>query len=192
MLACLQLGSTAWQPARAGESESETEEKERTGTSDEEREYQIKAAFLLNFIRYTTWPESAFEDKDSPLVLQVVGADPFGKVLDKTFEDEKAGGRKIVIRRTLHLPETVEGHLAFCGKLTDEQQESLIKACAKRPILLVGESEGFAQEGACVNFFLQSRKTRFEINIDALGEGELTMSPDVLKLARIVHTRREQ
>lgn len=161
-------------------------------TTEEEREYQIKAAFLLNFIRYTTWPESAFEGPNDPLVLLVVGDDPFGKTLDETFKDEKVGNHRVVVRRVGQVPEAPAGHLVFCGRQSDEARARLIAACAKRPVLLVGESSGFAEDGACVNFYLQERKTRFEINVDALAAGELEMSPAVLKLARIVHTRRER
>lgn len=192
LLAFLALGRVdgAFAPPDVHGAEGAVEEKEK-GTTDEEREYQIKAAFLLNFIRYTTWPKSAFEDERSPIVMAVVGKDPFGRILDETFKDEKVDGRKVVLRRVEAVPEELDAQLVFCGPLTVEERERLIDVCAKRAVLLVGESPGFAEAGACVNFYLQERKTRFEINTDALAAGKLAMSPAVLKLAKIVHTRRE-
>jgi hypothetical protein len=56
----------------------------------------------------------------------------------------------------------------------------------------VGEAPGFAEDGACINFYLSEKKIRFEVNTDSLAQGSLVVSSAVLKLARIVKTRREE
>jgi hypothetical protein len=157
----------------------------------EDREYQIKAAFLLNFIRYTTWPKESFEDDQSPIVLTVVGKDPFGKVLESTFEKEEAHGRRILVSRSKEVPETVGGHVVFGAELPRPARDELLQKCRKQPILLIGEQEDFALDGAQVNFYIQDQKVRFEINSDAAAEASLQISPAVLKLARIVRSRKE-
>ena len=160
-------------------------------SESETREYQIKAAFLLNFVRYTTWPKESFQDPKDPIVLAVIGRDPFGDILETTFRGEEANGRKIRVTRHREVPERIEGHLAFCGGLDREGRRLLLERCRKQPVLLVGETPDFARDGACINFYLQDQKTRFEINTEALAETKLELSPAVLKLARIVKTRRE-
>ena len=45
-------------------------------------EYQIKAAFLYNFIKFVEWPKDRFSGDKDPIVIGVVGKDPFGEVLD--------------------------------------------------------------------------------------------------------------
>jgi uncharacterized protein DUF4154 len=162
-----------------------------TRSEGEKREYQIKAAFLLNFVRYTTWPKECFEDAQAPIVLAVIGRDPFGDILETTFRGEEANGRKIRVTRHREVPARIEGHLAFCGGLEREERQRLLERCRKQPVLLVGETPDFARDGACINFYLQDQKTRFEINTEALAEATLELSPAVLKLARIVKTRRE-
>lgn len=159
-------------------------------SESETREYQIKAAFLLNFVRYTTWPKESFADAKAPIVLTVFGRDPFGEILEGTFRGEEANGRKIQVARSKQVPERIEGHLAFCGGLEREERQLLLERCRKQPVLLVGETPDFAREGACINFYLQDQKTRFEINLEALAEATLELSPAVLKLAKIVKTKR--
>lgn len=157
----------------------------------EHREYQIKAAFLLNFIRYTTWPAESFPDESAPVVLTVVGKDPFGTILEETFEGEEANGRSIAIVRVREVPASLAGHVVFCADHSKPVRSKLLEAAAKRAILVVGETPDFAAEGACINFYLEDKKTRFEVNTDAVKEAALAISPAVLKLAKIVKTRRE-
>lgn len=54
------------------------------------------------------------------------------------------------------------------------------------PVLTVGDTEGYAGRGVVVNFFLEDNKVRFEINVEASRLAGLTISSQLLKLARIV------
>ena len=49
----------------------------KTIAAEVTREYQIKAAFLYNFAQFTQWPTNAFAGPDKPLVIGILGADPF-------------------------------------------------------------------------------------------------------------------
>jgi hypothetical protein len=158
----------------------------------ESREYQIKAALLLNFMRYTTWPEEAFEDGHAPVVLTVVGKDPFGDVLESTFEGEQVSGRRIVVTRVRELPTELRTHVVFCAETSHAARIELVRACRRRPLLVVGEAPGFAEEGASINFYLADKKTRFEVNTDAVAEASLVIAPGMLKHARIVRTPKEE
>jgi hypothetical protein len=121
----------------------------------------------------------------------VVGRDPFGKLLDDTLRGEKAHGRTLEITRSPHVPEEIRGHVVFCGELPRSERAGLLEKCRGKPVLLVGEVEGLAVEGACINFYLQDKKVRFEINTDAVAEASLQISASVLKLAKIVKRRKE-
>src|SRR5438874_13496675 len=63
------------------------------------REYQIKAAFLFNFAEFTEWPTQAFQNNDSPLIIGVLGTDPFGSILDETVRNEAVRGHRLVVER---------------------------------------------------------------------------------------------
>jgi hypothetical protein len=172
--------------ARAAEGDAAPGEAEA-----QSREYQIKAAFLLNFLRYTTWPAECFPDEKAPIVLTVVGRDPFGSILEETFAGEEVVGRRVSVARSRELPDSPGGHVLFCSELTPAQRAKLLAAVRGRPLLVVGETPGFATEGAGINFYIEDKKTRFEVNTDAVAEARLVLSPAVLKLARIVRRPRE-
>src|SRR5690242_10742668 len=58
-------------------------------------EYQLKAVFLFNFAQFVEWPARAFAAPHAPLVIGVLGADPFGSYLDELVAGEKVGERAI-------------------------------------------------------------------------------------------------
>ena len=62
-------------------------------------EYQVKAAYLLNFTRYVEWPPQSFTDPRAPVTICVLGRDPFGSVLDATVGGRTTQGRSVSVRR---------------------------------------------------------------------------------------------
>src|SRR5690348_13012564 len=77
------------------------------------REYRLKAVFLYNFIQFTDWPTNAFESTDSPLVVGVLGTDPFGPFLDQTVRGEISHGHPIVVQRFRTVEEIKTCHILF-------------------------------------------------------------------------------
>src|SRR5437016_2410938 len=67
-------------------------------------EYEVKAAFLLNFTKFTEWPPSAFADAQAPLAICLLGNDPFGHGLDDAVQGETVNGRQLAIRRISQPP----------------------------------------------------------------------------------------
>jgi hypothetical protein len=150
-------------------------------------EYDVKAAFLVHFSRlYVEWPKSSFEDGTSPVVVGVVGKDPFGKRLEKAFRGKTAGKRKIVLRRYAELDDVRPCHLLFVPHGERRHIGELVERLGTEGVLYVSESKGLARKGSVINFYLERKKVRFEVNTDAAKRGKLRISSSLLKLARIV------
>ena len=107
----------------------------------------VEAAFLRNFARYVTWPADAFSSDRSPWHVCVLGSDPFGDVLEKTFQGRSEQGRSFEIYRA----ETVGGlplcHIVFVGYKEPAQRRGALAALKGRPILTVGDAPYFLGEG---------------------------------------------
>src|SRR5689334_1690426 len=65
--------------------------------SGQPSEYEVKAAFLFNFTKFVEWPESVFSDPQAPIVIGIIGDDPFGDSLRRIVAGQKAQGRAILI-----------------------------------------------------------------------------------------------
>ena len=152
------------------------------------REYTVKAAFLLNFARLVEWPGDALPAEPNPWVLCVYGQDPFGGALEDTFRGKQVQERAVSIAR----PDSADGldacHMVFVPAQRSGDGASVLARTARRSVLVVGESEGFAADGAAINLFEESGKVRFEINLDAARSARLKVSSRLLRLARLVES----
>lgn len=155
------------------------------GASGGESEYKLKAAFLVEFTKYVTWPASAFQSPSSPIVIGVFGNDPFGAVLDQAAAGQRADGRSIQVRRVKTATEARECQVVFVPK-DQVAKAAVLSAALKDNVLIVGESPGFAQRFGMINFYLDQRRIRFEANPAAAKASGLTISSRMLSLARIV------
>lgn len=149
-------------------------------------EYEVKAAYLYNFAIHVEWPEESFSGKDSPVFLAILGDDPCGKVLEKALQDKTAQGRPLAVARGKTLENLGDCHILF---LPDSEKQNLAKALEAlkgKSVLIVAESPGLARQGAVFNFFLESRKVRVEVNLEAAARNRLKIGAKLLKIARNV------
>lgn len=149
-------------------------------------EYEVKAGFLFNFALFVHWPASAFDKEDSPIVFAVVGRDPFGRVLDAALASKRIHERPIEIRRFRRAQDVERCHVLFVPGSESENLTLILRQLRNAPVLLVGEKPGFARAGGVVNFYIEAKKVRFEINPETAKERDLRVSSKLLKLARIV------
>ena len=148
-------------------------------------EYQVKAAFLYNFGRFVEWPPQS--PPPSTFTICVLGKDPFGSVLDDLIKDKSIQGMKLVARRLERVEDAGDCRILFISSSEDARLGHILAVLRGRSVLTVGEVERFAHRGGMINFRLEGAKVRFEINPDAAGQAGLTISSQLLKLARIIH-----
>jgi len=149
-------------------------------------EYRIKAAFLYNFTLYTEWPPTAFDKPDSPIVLAVLGEDPFGNELDAAVRGKTVHGRAIVVRRYEQAGDVAPCHLLFLAGSQAKQLSQIQRRFSNAGPLTVAETEDFTRIGGVIRFFIEENKIRFEVNTDAALRSKLKLSSKLLHLARIV------
>ena len=154
-------------------------------------EYQLKAVFLFNFAQFVEWPPQAFPDRQAPLVIGVLGEDPFGAYLDETVRDEKVNNRPLAVQRYRRVEEIKSCHVLFISRSETDRLEQILAGLKGRSILTVGDAEGFAQQGGMIRFVNEKNKIRLRINLDAAKAAKLTISSKLLRPAEIVNPGSE-
>ena len=157
--------------------------------SSDSSEYLIKAGFIFNFAKFVEWPSNAFTQPDSPIVIGILGTDPFGTIIDKTVQDKKIGTRGFVVKRLkwgTDLKELKECKILFVGASERAHIDELVQIVRGLHILTVGETPGFAERGGVIRFVLEDNRVRFEVNVVAAQQADLTISSRLLTLARII------
>lgn len=149
-------------------------------------ESRVKAAFVLNFVQFTRWPEESLGKKEDPLVIGVLDPDRLEGMLEKTVEDRVVQGRKLEVRHFAK-PEQVRGcHVLVVGDNPPEGLSKLLGELRNQSVLTIGEQTDFMEAGGVIRFFIEDRKVRFEINTAAAERAKLQISSKLLKLAKVV------
>lgn len=150
-------------------------------------EYRLKAAFLLNFAEFVEWPHGAFASADAPLVICVIGVDPFGDALDQTVEGESIDQRRIVVRRSLTASDPQLCHVMFISRSEGNRLREVLEATGTAtPVLTVSDIDGFVGRGGTIGFLLERKRIRFEIGLSTAQQRRLKLSSQLLSLGRIV------
>lgn len=149
-------------------------------------EYKVKAAFLLNFLKFVQWPDSAFSSADAPYGIGIWGDDPFGENLVDTVRGKSIGGRAVFVRKVEQTSDLADCHLVFISRSERSRLKSLLRDLKRTPLLTVSETEDFAKLGGMINFKLQYDKVRFEINPKAAASVGLRINSKLLSVATIV------
>lgn len=148
------------------------------------KEYQIKAAFLYNFSKFVQWPPERFPGETSPIVIAVLGKNPFGDELNKLVKDRLVNGRAIEVRLIAPGADLHSVHILFIA--AGEESRLAAGVFGEPGILTVGESADFAARGGIINFTLSDEKVRFEINQGSGDKAGLKLSGQLLKLATVI------
>jgi hypothetical protein len=149
-------------------------------------EYEVKAAFLLNFARLVQWPASAFNDSEEPIRLGVLGRDPFEGALQNLVEGRKAGPRTIHVQHIANVREIPAYHMVFVSAPESASIADILAAARGASVLLVGDGQDFARKGGAINFYSEAGKVRFAINRQAAEGAGLKISSRMLSLAKLV------
>jgi len=164
----------------------------QAGDAPDSSEYLIKAGFIYNFAKFVEWPSAAFSQPDSPIVIGVLGTDPFGNVLDRLVQDKKIGQRGFVVRRykwgkdLKDMKDLRDCKILFISASEKAHTDEIIQIVKWLPILTVGETPGFAERGGVIRFTLEDNRVRFEVNVDAAHQADLNISSRLLTLAKII------
>jgi uncharacterized protein DUF4154 len=156
---------------------------------DQIGEYELKAAILYNLSRFVEWPPSAYADSQAPTVLCILGQDPFGDSLKTLGQRQDTSGRPVSIRRLKNENGMRDCHVLYISTSERKTAAQVLSRLKGSNVLTVAEMSQFAVQGGIIQFTLEDKQVRFEINLDAASRMTLKISSRLLVLARIVKDR---
>ena len=149
-------------------------------------EYQVKAAFLFNFAKFVEWPPGTFPGEASPVVIGLVGEDPFGEALDQSIQNKLVQGHPLILRRLRVNEDLKQCHVLFVSRSEKQRLGEILAAVKGSAVLTVSEVDQFLEQGGMINFFIESESVKFGINVQAAQSSGLKLSAKLLAVARNV------
>lgn len=142
-------------------------------------EYRLKAAFLLNFVTFTTWSESA----GNTLEVCVYGDDPFGPHLDQIAAARRAGTRELRVARISSVDALDRCQVVFVARAMIGNLPRVLDRIDDRAVLTVADSPGALDAGVMLNMESRSGRIGFTANLTAARRQGLGLSARLLNLA---------
>ena len=158
------------------------------GFAEVSKEYELKAVFLWRLTQFTEWPANAFATPESPIVIGILGENPFGKAVELAVRGETAHGRPLVVQYYRRWQEIGTCHVLFISTSEAGRVSKIISGLGnRRSILLVSEIENFARSsGGMVRFITEQDKVRLRVNMPAVAAAHLTLDARLLRAAEVI------
>jgi hypothetical protein len=153
-------------------------------TAEAVPEYQVKAAFILNFTKFIEWPAGAFADSKAPVVLGVVGQDPFGGYLDQMLTGKQAQGRQLQLKKIEHGGTCSGCHLLFISSSEAGRIQEILRSVGGGGTVTISDIPDFESQGGTIRLFITGQRVRFAINTEAPASASVKFSSQLLKLSQ--------
>ena len=151
------------------------------------REYQLKAVFLWRLAQFTEWPGDAFDSPDSPIIICVLGDNPFDGALNAAVAGETAHGRRFIVQYHRGIDNLRICHILYMGSVGPRQAKEIGAALAGRSVLTVRNGETTASfYETIVRFATEQNRIKLRINLKAATAARLVFDPRLLRSAEIV------
>ncbi len=151
------------------------------------KEYVVKAAFVYNFIKFSTWKNSSAVASDGTYNLCVI-ADQSLRSAFSTIDGKKIGKHLLHVhyRRPSDSADNCDV-LFFSREIERKVLLRSLRAVRNKPVLTIGEIPEFAKSGGVVNLTTNEKGgVGFEINRTTARQQNLEISSRILRLATIV------
>jgi hypothetical protein len=151
-------------------------------------EYQVKAAFVYNFIKFVEWPlrgqiGNAAEDTVRLCVL----GEPPDKAAFSALDGQEIKGKRLFLVFLQEPGESRDCHVLYLPSTVSNKLPEVLAVLQGQPTLTIGDTEGYARRGVMINMYLDNKRVRFEINAETAGAAGLRISAKLLNLAGVLY-----
>ncbi|MGJ5815995.1 YfiR family protein [Paludibaculum fermentans] len=146
-------------------------------------EMEVKAAFVLNFLRLVNWESIPGEENATTLSICTLGPSEFGAAVRSAAKDKVIGNRTVAFKGKTE-PDVAHCRVLLVDGTQYEMARGLVRALGHQPVLTIGNGAGFVQIGGMFELVVGERKVQFDTNLQAVRASRLDVSARLLNLSR--------
>jgi hypothetical protein len=148
-------------------------------------ETQVMAVFLFNFTQFTEWPKNAFTSLEAPLVIGIIGTDPFGKYLEETVSGETVQGHPIIVERYKSIEDIRNCHVLYINERDKNKIAEILNSVRNKSTLTISDHSDFSKMGGMIAFKRKNNKIKLQANPGAAKSAGLILSSKLLRVSDI-------
>lgn len=154
--------------------------------ADVSKEYQLKAVLLFRLTQFVEWPADVFATTNSPVVIGILGENPFGSAVEIAARGETAHTRPIEVRYLREANEAADCHVLYICRSERARLREILRVVQEKSVLTVSDIENFATEpGEAVRFMSEENKIGLRINLEATKAAKLSVDARLLRMAQV-------
>lgn len=146
-------------------------------------EYAVKAAYLSKFEPFVQWPATAMSASSGGVILCVVGADPFGELLEQALRSQPPGARLVVARRLAKVDHQTGCQILYAAGSNLQSVAEVLRVVHGKPVLTVTDSASDDGAGGIIRFVIKDNRVRFAIDEQAASENGIALNSKLRSLA---------
>ncbi|NWJ52389.1 MAG: YfiR family protein [Bacteroidetes bacterium] len=155
-------------------------------------EYTMKAVAFEKLSLFISWQANVIKnDPSQEFVIAVLGQNPFGNILKDVYKDKKIKDKRVKIVYFKNIKQLPECQILFISKIDPVDLQKVLSYVKGRPILTISDTEGFAEAGCFINFYIYENKLRFEINQKGMQDAGFTIDYRLLRVSKILNPTSE-
>jgi YfiR/HmsC-like len=147
-------------------------------------EYQVKAAYLFNFLKFVEWPDD--KDAQGRWVIGVAGSSPIADDLTQLVSAKSVLGRELEIRNFQPAEDMRGCNILFISGSERKRLPSILAGLRGSSVLTVADMDNFVESGGMIQFVMEDSRVRLAIDVGATSHARLKVSSKLLSLARAV------
>lgn len=156
-------------------------------------EYALKSLLIGRTAQYIEWPEkNEMNDKSEPFIIGVIGENPFGTLLEDMYIKEgiKIKNKNVEIRYYTELNQIVHCNILFISSTEKNRLNDILSHTQGKPVLTLGDTRNFGNNGVHINFYMLKNKIRFELNESSITDEGFNVDYRLRNIAKIVGYRK--
>ena len=156
------------------------------GADQSPTEYQVKAAYLFNFLKFVEWPDDPGADPHGKWVIGFVGESPIADELSRLADGKNVLGRDLLVKKFQDADNPRGCNVLFIGESEKKRLPSILTALQGSSVLTVADMDNFIGAGGMIQFVVEDARVRVAIDVGATSHAHLKVSSKLLSLARVV------
>jgi hypothetical protein len=142
----------------------------------------LKAAFIYNFARFTTWPTDA--PAGDTFVICVLNDGAVAEALRRAVTGKSLTDRPITVTVVASAAPKRTCRVLYMAGLPVADVATVVSDLKEAPVLTISSIDGFASAGGMTQFFFEHGQLRFRIHLESAKRAGLQISSRLLIMAR--------